>query len=146
MSPPQYDNSHPKITSRFVLGLATPAAQGRRSAAKRVAEINHTALKLTHGQEVELDAGIARQCVLAATDDDRVQKQVTLVDQTCGNGLASEFGSAHGDVTIRRSLELPDHRGVEVALDPRPLARYVLKCPRVNDLVCRSPDLREVVS
>jgi hypothetical protein len=48
--------------------------------------------------------------MLAATDEDRVEEQVALVDEARGDRLAGELCTTNGDVGYRRLLEPPDSR------------------------------------
>src|SRR5262245_19119099 len=98
-------------------------------------EVNDAASEAALGQELELGANVVRQCALSATDDDRDEEQVALVDQACGDRLASEPGTADTDVASRGLLEPSARCGVEIALDPRPLGRLRLQRPGVHDLL-----------
>ena len=73
-------------------------APGCRSHAYPVMEMNYAAPEAALGQKLELDANVIRQRALSATDDDRDEKQVALIDQPCGDRLASESGTTDRDV------------------------------------------------
>jgi hypothetical protein len=63
-----------------------------------VVKVNDAALEAALGHELEPSANAIRQRTLTASNDDRVEEQVTLVDQARGDGLASELRTADRDV------------------------------------------------
>ena len=61
-------------------------------------QVNYAASEPALVEELELGTNVARQCALAATYDDRYEKEMKVVDQACGDRLASELGTTDGDV------------------------------------------------
>jgi acetyl-CoA acetyltransferase len=76
-----------------------------RSEAYAVVQVNDAASETALVHELELGTDVARQCALAATYDDRYEKEMELVDQACGDGSASELGTTDGDVGSRGLLQ-----------------------------------------
>src|SRR5215471_21552176 len=107
--------------------------------------MNDAALEAVLVQQLELGPDLIRQRALSATDEDWAEEQVAFVDQARGHGLASELRTADRDVAGSGLLELPDRRGIEFGLDPRPRARHRPERPREHDLLRRPPELREVL-
>ena len=68
---------------------------------------------------------------------------MALVRQAGPERVRGELGAAHAEVALRRGFS-PHRVGVEVPLEPRPRGGCRLQRPRVDDLVGRPPDLREV--
>src|SRR3954451_17915849 len=58
-----------------------------RSGADAVVEVNDPAMESALVDELEMATDIVRQGPLTATDDDRSEKKVQLVDQPCGDRL-----------------------------------------------------------
>jgi hypothetical protein len=61
-------------------------------------QVNDAALEPALVHELELGTNVARQCALAATYNDRSEKEMELVDQACGDRLAGQLGTTDGDV------------------------------------------------
>jgi hypothetical protein len=57
-------------------------------------EVNGAAAESVLVQQLELDPTIARQCALAAADEDRPEEEVDLVDQACRDCLAGQLRAA----------------------------------------------------
>ena len=58
-------------------------------------------------EEFEIPSEAGSECRLSAADDDRIEKQVTFVDETGFEGKPRKFGAANVDVVLRFPLELP---------------------------------------
>ena len=71
-------------------------------------------------EQFELRADVVRQGAFAATDHDRAQEDMALVNQPGADRLAGELAAADCDVGRRGQLQLPDRVRLELALDPRP--------------------------
>jgi hypothetical protein len=70
-----------------------------------------------------LQADVVREGALAASHENRREEQVAFIDQPGPERMRGKLGTAHGEVTSRRRLEVADRVRVEVALDPRPRRR-----------------------
>jgi hypothetical protein len=71
--------------------------------------VNDAASEATLGQELEVGADVAGKCALPATENDRAEEEVTLIDQSCGNRLTGELSTANCDVADRGCIEPSDH-------------------------------------
>jgi len=49
-------------------------------------------------EQLEPHAEVVRQCLLTSTQDDRINKQMTLVDQSRAHRLPSKLGAANRKV------------------------------------------------
>src|SRR5436309_16001915 len=111
-----------------------------------VLEVNRAVTETAFVQKLEVHADAAvGEGTLAASHGDGHEEQLVFVDQPSLDGVSGKLGTAHGQVTGRRSLQLPDRVRIEVPLDPRLAAGHRLQRLRVDDLVGRLPDLRELL-
>jgi hypothetical protein len=74
-------------------------------------EVDDAALEATLVQEREVCAQVVRQCAFAATHEDRIEEQLALVDEACGDRLAGEFGTTYRDVGSGSRFKLADRTG-----------------------------------
>jgi hypothetical protein len=81
------------------------------SDADAVVEVDDAAPESALIQKLEPSAHLVGQCALAATDEDRAEEQVALVDEARRDGLAGELRTTNGDIGYRRLLEPPDRAG-----------------------------------
>src|ERR671911_884948 len=109
-----------------------------------VAEVDHAVAETALVQQLELQADIVGEELLAASDHDGCDEQLAFVDQPGPERVAGEVGTADRQLTFRRRLQLTDGLRVEVSLDPGPGRGRVLQRRGVHDLVGALPDLREV--
>src|SRR6266540_135931 len=109
-----------------------------------VMEVDDAAAKAALVQQLELNMDAGGQGALATAHEDRHEDEMALVDQPLGDRLAGELRPADRDVGSRALLQPPDRRGVELALDSGSLAAHRVKRPGVDNLLGRTPDLREV--
>src|SRR5438128_3815435 len=109
-----------------------------------VVEVNHAAGEAALGEQLEVEAHIAGEGLVAASDHVRGDEQLELVDQPRMYGTGGEMRTAHRDVSFRFRLQLLDSLSVEVALAPRPGAGHRVQRPGEHDLVRRAPDPRVI--
>jgi hypothetical protein len=95
-------------------------------------------------QQLQLQKDAVGEGALASAHEDRHEEEVALVHQPRPERAGGKVGAPDGEVSCRLRLELADRVGVEVALDPRPGGGGRLQGPRVDDLLGRPPDVREV--
>jgi ATP/maltotriose-dependent transcriptional regulator MalT len=110
-----------------------------------VAEEDEAAVEPALVAQLEIDAEIVREHLLASADDHRREEQVVLVDESCLHRLAGEIGTGDGEVVTGVLLQPADVLEVELPLEPRPGAGHRVEGPGEDDLVGRAPDLRVVL-
>ncbi|MNI92750.1 hypothetical protein D3C73_1505910 [compost metagenome] len=69
-----------------------------RSDDHAVMKMNNAASEAALTEQLELHADVVRQCSLTSTQDDRIKKQMTLVDQSRAHRLTSKLGAANRNV------------------------------------------------
>src|SRR5215210_31053 len=127
------------------LGVALRKPWGSDSAGgDAVAEVDHAIAEAPLVEQLEGGLDPVRQRGVARADDDRRQVQLELVDQPGAKRLRSELRPRDAEVALRLGLHAADGLGVELALHARPRGGGRLERARVDDLVGRPPDLREV--
>ena len=114
---------------RLSVRRAASRARLPQSGAYAVMEMNDAVFEAALIEQFESRADVVRQGALAPTNHDRVQEEMTLVDQTGGDRLAGEIAAPNRDVGAQGELQLPDRVRVELALDPSVRAGWRLKSP-----------------
>jgi hypothetical protein len=93
---------------------------------------------------VEDARGYRQGAPLSGTHDGRCDNQLTLVHKRGAKRVHSEFRTSHKDITLGTLLQLPNCRRIKSAFKPGPSRGYLAQCFRIDDLVGKLPDLREV--
>lgn len=63
-------------------------------------KLHNAAAEATLAEQLEPHAEIVRQCPLTSAQDDRIKKQMTLVDQPLAHRLASKLRAGNRDIGI----------------------------------------------
>jgi hypothetical protein len=64
-------------------------------------EVDHTIAKPSFIEQIKSGADLARKSLLPTSHHDRIEKQMTLVDQVGPKRESCELGTANGQVTSR---------------------------------------------
>ncbi len=71
-----------------------------------ITEENHATAKAAFLQKLELQSNVVRERWFAPSNDDRCEKQVTLVDQPCSKGVGSKLGTTNEDIMFDSLFQL----------------------------------------
>jgi len=111
-----------------------------------VVEVDHAVSEDPLIEQLEsLADPVLGEGALARSDDYRDEEQLVLVHQPGPDGVGGELGAAHRQWVTRGRLQPPNRRRVERSLDAGPRAGDGCQGLRVDDLVGRLPDLRELL-
>jgi hypothetical protein len=97
------------------------AAAGSRSGP--VAEVDDAVAEAAFVQQLQVQPEVVGEGSGAASDHDRREEELALVDETGRERVACQLGAADGEVPFGRRLQAPRRVGVEGSLDPGPRAR-----------------------
>src|SRR4029453_16268065 len=109
-SPPPRPRTSEHREARHAAETSRPSRPGS------VAEEHHAAAEPAHVPELELDADALGEPSRGAAHPDRRDEPKELVDETCLDRPGGEPRTAHGEVSVRRCLHLPDRLRVEVQI------------------------------
>ena len=108
-------------------------------------QVNHTIVEAVFGHQLNPQPHAGRVEPGAAAHEDGRHELMVFVDQA---GLDREFReprAAHGQVAVGGVLEPPDDGRVELPLEPGARSADRFEGGRVDDLVGRPPERREVL-